>query len=96
MCIDDPDEPKDLYIEVDRMIVQERMWSDFSKKAYPRFEVFADAEELFRQAPILNPDGSCGVSLHIDRSRAVREIGQGCRNDPDPLDEIHRHETGRR
>ena len=69
---------KDLYIEVDRMIVQERMWSDFSKNAYPRIEVFADAEELFRQAPILNPDGSCGVSLHIDYGQEQFEkSGQG-------------------
>ena len=57
---------RDLFVEVDRMVVQNRVWSDFAPSDYPRSDIFADAEELFGQAPILNPDGSQGISLHID------------------------------
>ncbi|MCA9136413.1 MAG: hypothetical protein KDB00_06635, partial [Planctomycetales bacterium] len=57
---------KDLYVEVDRMVVPGRIWSDFAEKEYPRPDIFADIEELFRQAPVLNTDGSTGITVHID------------------------------
>lgn len=57
---------KDVYVEVDRMIVPGRVWSDYSENAYPRREVFDDIKKIFQQAPVINPDLSVGVSLHID------------------------------
>ena len=57
---------KDVYIEVDRMVVQDRIWSDFADRDFPRPSVFLDATKLFAQAPILNPDGTSGIDLHID------------------------------
>lgn len=61
---------KDVYVEVDRMIVPGRIWSDFAEKEYPRPEVFGDVETLFRQAPVINPDRSVGIALHIDYGQA--------------------------
>ncbi len=57
---------KDVYVEVDRMIVPFRVWSDFAENDYPHKRIFADAQRIFEQAPIINSDGSVGISLHVD------------------------------
>lgn len=66
---------KDLYIEVDRMVVPGRVWSDFSEQAYPRPEIFADVQAMFRAAPVINPDLSVGIELHVDYGQKDFEGG---------------------
>ncbi|MEM1068466.1 MAG: hypothetical protein AAGI63_06195 [Planctomycetota bacterium] len=61
---------KDVYVEVDRMIVPGRIWSDFSELAYPRADTFAESARAFASAPIINPDLSTGISLHVDHGQS--------------------------
>ncbi len=69
---------KDVFVEVDRMIVKNRVWSDFAERDYPLPKIFEDASHIFSQAPILNPDGSSGISLHIDFGQPEFEkVGKG-------------------
>ena len=57
---------KDVYVEVDRMIVPGRIWSDFSEQDYPTPATFDESVRSYAAAPIINPDLSTGISLHID------------------------------
>ena len=57
---------KDLFVEVDRMIVPKRVWSAYADAHYPDPEIWPIAVATFRDAPILNPDGSAGIALHVD------------------------------
>ncbi|WP_145420456.1 hypothetical protein [Planctomycetes bacterium K23_9] len=57
---------KDLFIEVDQMVVPGRVWSDFSESSYPSPAVFPQIQAEYRRAPIMNPDGTSGIEIHID------------------------------
>ena len=57
---------KDVYVEVDRMVVPGRIWSDFSEQDYPSKTTFDESKRAFAAAPIINPDRSVGIALHID------------------------------
>lgn len=57
---------KDVYVEVDRMVVPGRIWSDFSEQDYPSEKTFEESIRAYRSAPIINPDRSVGIALHID------------------------------
>lgn len=68
---------KDVFVEVDRMVVPYRIWSDFSERAYPRTQIFEDARKIFAKAPIINPDGTAGIALHVDYGQADFGANQG-------------------
>ncbi|MEM8735681.1 MAG: hypothetical protein AAGG44_15710, partial [Planctomycetota bacterium] len=61
---------KDVYVEVDRMVVPGRIWSDFSEQDYPSKTTFVESVRSYAAAPIINPDLSVGISLHIDYGQA--------------------------
>lgn len=52
---------KDILVEV-----------DWVRKAEPLDEIWFNIETIFADAPVLNPDGSRGISLHIDRGQDGR------------------------
>lgn len=43
---------------------------DWVAAATPDPSIWATIEQTFEQAPILNPDGSSGISMHLDRGQA--------------------------
>lgn len=49
---------KDILVEV-----------DWTAVAQPLNTIWADIEAVFANAPVLNPDGSAGISIHIDRGQ---------------------------
>ncbi|MEM9364510.1 MAG: hypothetical protein AAGD07_00835 [Planctomycetota bacterium] len=57
---------KDVYVEVDRMVVPGRIWSDFSETDYPSETTFVESVRSYAAAPVINPDRSTGIALHID------------------------------
>jgi hypothetical protein len=57
---------KDLFVEVDWM-----------SATTPNNAIWGDIESAFSNAPILNSDGSAGVSIHIDRGQAGAGGGGG-------------------
>lgn len=57
---------KDVYVEVDRMVVPGRIWSDFSERSYPSKATFEESIRSYASAPIINPDLSVGIKLHVD------------------------------
>jgi hypothetical protein len=55
---------KDILVEVDWM-----------RSATPFGSIWTTIEQIFSNAPVLNPDGSRGISLHIDRGQDVGTNG---------------------
>lgn len=49
---------KDILVEV-----------DWIAAARPQDGIWSDIESVFAHAPVLNPDGSAGISIHIDRGQ---------------------------
>jgi hypothetical protein len=54
---------KDIFVEIDWMIGQQ-----------PVSQALTDVENAFRDAPVTNPDGTTGISLHAMRDEAVPAI----------------------
>ncbi len=57
---------KDLFVEVDWM-----------NAAAPNAAIWTAIEDAFANAPVLNPDGSQGITIHIDRGQAGAGGGGG-------------------
>lgn len=49
---------KDVFVEV-----------DWVAAAQPNGGIWADIEDVFDAAPVMNPDGSTGITIHIDRGQ---------------------------
>ncbi len=63
---------KDILIEV-----------DWTASAQPRSGIWSGIEDVFAKAPVLNPDGSAGITMLIDRGQGGRFTGGGQTLTPD-------------
>ena len=55
---------KDILVEVDWMKP-----SSFAPAGTRPIDMWADVEKVFKDAPVMNPDGSQGIIIHIDRGQ---------------------------
>lgn len=67
---------KDIFLQVDWMQESNSRWN-----VRPHPLVFQAAQQAFARAPVLNSDGSQGITLHIDDSHAVPFAPELCFRD---------------